>query len=192
MNCARHPARQAVGQCSQCGAYVCDECMQATKPLQEEEGTLCVDCYQRKLRSAAEYFRVKRKKRRKKVIISVIMYLIGIIVLAIGFTSEGTKLVTCVILGIILCGIYTAIAGWRTGREAYEDYELKHGASYTVTDSGVYRNTGFFGKLLMFLLGAVLGVIVTPISVITNIVGMSSDKKTAAEFEQEANSVSKI
>ena len=192
MNCARHPDRTAVAQCTECGAYLCADCAETTKPLQEEEGTLCIDCYQKKLRAAAEHFMENRKKRLKKVIVSIIMYALGILTVAIGLTSEGVKMVVCLVLGVILCGIYTAISGWRTGEKAHEEYELKHGASYTVTDSGVYRDTGFLTKLLMFLLGAAFGVIVTPISVITNLVGMKSDKRTAEEFRTEAANASAV
>lgn len=194
MNCTRHPNRSAVAQCRHCGAYVCKECATATKALRESEGVLCVDCYTQALNEAAANVRKKRNRRLRRIILSIIFYFIGVIVFisAIASGAEGTQFVVMIIISVILCGLYTAIAGWRAAREAHREHELKHGASYTITSSGVYRDTGFGAKLLMFLLGAAFGIIVTPISIIKNIAGMVSDKKTINMFEQEVFDVAKI
>ena len=195
MNCARHPNRAAVGQCVSCGAYVCAECAEATKPLREAEGTLCVDCYQRDLNEAGEFYRRSIKKRIIKIVISVIFYIAGIIMLSIGAAGSTTDALTKGIMtvgGLILCGFFTAIGNWRAEKEAHEAHERKYGATYTVTESGVYRDTNLGGKILMFLLGAVLGVVMTPISVIKDIVGIRADRKNVAMFEDEIARVANI
>ena len=194
MNCARHPNRAAVGQCSQCGAYVCDECAEATKSVRDEAGTVCVNCYCRGLEAGAEELMANCRKRLRKIIISTILYAIGImlIVSVIVTKAEGGQLVAGIVVGAILCGIYLGIAGWRAGKQAHEEHERKHGVSYTITDSGVYRETGFWGKLFGFLLYAAFGILITPISIIVNIVGMKKDKMNAELIEQEVQSVSKI
>lgn len=194
MNCAKHPNRAAVGQCSRCGAYVCDKCAEATRPVRDEVGTICVDCYCRGLKESAEELRANRRKRLRKIIISAILYALGIlsIIAVIVTKSEGGQLIAGIVIGAILCGLYLGIAGWRAGKQLHEEHERKHGVSYTITDSGIYRDTGFWGKLGGFLLYAAFGVVVTPISIIVNIVGMKKDKTTAELLEQEAESVSKI
>ena len=138
--------------------------------------------------------RKKRNRRLRRIILSIIFYFIGIIffISALASGAHGVQLVVMIIIAAILCGLYTAIAGWRAAREAHEEHEMKHGASYTITSSGIYRDTGFGTKLVFFLLGAAFGIIVTPISVIKNIIGMASDKKTINMFEQEVLDVSKI
>ena len=194
MNCTRHPNRPAVAQCQNCGAYVCKECTNATKALRETAGVLCTDCSSQAVNAAADNVRKKRNKRLRRIILSIIFYFIGVIffISALASGAQGAQLVVMIIVSIILCGLYTAIAGWRAAREAHEEHEMRHGASYTITSSGVYRDTGFGSKLIFFLLGAAFGIIVTPISVIKNIIGMASDKKTINMFEQEIIDVSKI
>ncbi len=195
MNCSRHPGRAAVGQCVECGAYVCAECAEATKSLQQAEGTLCVDCYRRNLNGASEFCRRSIKKRVGKIIISIIFYIAGIIMLAIGAAAGVSDAFTKVVLilgGMILCGFFTAIGNWRAEREAHEAHERKYGATYTITESGVYRDTNLGGKIVMFLLGAVLGVVITPISVIKDIAGIRTDRKNVTMFEDEIARVAKI
>ena len=173
---------------------MCDKCAEATRSVRDEVGTICVDCYCRGLQEGAEELRANRRKRLRKIIISAILYVIGIlsIIAVIVTKAEGGQLITGIVIGAILCGLYLGIAGWRAGKQLHEEHERKHGVSYTITDSGIYRDTGFWGKLGGFLLYAAFGVVVTPISIIVNIVGMKKDKTTAELLEQEAESVSKI
>ncbi len=191
MNCARHPDRAAVGQCAQCGAYVCAECAEATKSLRDTEGTLCVDCYRRDLASAGEYYRQSTKRRLIRVIISIICYIAGIVMMIVG-PSGDTLGLFAIPIGLVLCGLFNAIAEWRKESERHAEHERKYGVTYTVTDTEIKRDTGLGMKVFMFILGAVLGVVITPINVIKDIVGMRSDTKTAAMFDEEAEAVAKI
>lgn len=49
MVCVNHRDREAVAQCSGCGAYICAECAQKSEPLKSVCGTLCPSCYRDKI-----------------------------------------------------------------------------------------------------------------------------------------------
>ena len=195
MKCVKHPDREAVGQCGNCGAYYCSECAEATKSLKKEFGTLCVDCYQKELRSTISGIEGVKSKRVRNIILSALFYIVGLIVLIIGIvnrTSANLSGVLMIIAGLILCGIYTAISGWVMASALHRAHEIRHGASYTITDSGVYRDKGTANKVLAFFLGAVLGVVITPIRIIKNIVGIKSDKQAIVHYTEIWRNLSKI
>lgn len=198
MKCVKHPDRDAVAQCKNCGAGVCSDCVKATEDLKESCGTLCVNCYSTELQDTAAFYRTRRNKRIKRIIISTILYIIGLVLLIIGggIAREGgpgsANGVVQFVIGILLCGVFTGITWMKKAKEEHEEHERKYGASYTVTDSGVYRDTGFGMKLLYFGAGTVFGVVLTPVKVIKDIVGSVKDNKTAKMLIEESISVKNI
>ena len=195
MKCVKHPDHDAVGQCSSCGAYYCSDCATATKDLKKEFGTLCVDCYRKKLRLAIGGIESIKSKRIKNIVLSALFYIAGLIVLIIGITqrtSADLSGVIMILVGLVLCGIYTAISGWAMASALHRAQEIKHGASYTITDSGVYRDKGTGYKIMAFAFGALLGVAITPIRIIKNIVGIKSDKQSIAYYNNLLRNLSKI
>lgn len=68
MNCKNHPNREAVGQCSECGVGLCEECYNILDPA------LCYECATKIYNSD--------KKQQQKLLISFIVC--GVVGLAIG------------------------------------------------------------------------------------------------------------
>ena len=188
MYCKRHQ-RGIVAMCTECNSGVCDICADATSNLREECGTLCIPCYIKELNGSIEYYQQQRKSLLNNILISCILYAIGAF-MAITGIIDGTYAMA--ILGLFFCGFYTAIAGWKKAEQAHNDYEYKHGASYTVTDSGVYHNDGFWGKLIVAIFATILGVIVTPFRAIVNAIKRKNFKNLIEELEEEISRVKAI
>ena len=181
MNCGKHGNREAVGQCQKCGAGVCRECAEATSLLKDDCGTLCVDCYCNELEETKAYWVKARKKRRTRLIVSIILYILGAIAIIGGIVESEFAMI---IVGVILCGIFTGITWRNAAKDAHEQKEREEGVTYVITENGVQRKDGFWMKVLFFFIGVIFGVIVTPIRVITDSVGLSKDKKAIKSLEQ--------
>lgn len=181
MNCSRHPHEEAVAQCASCGAYICSKCADATKDGKEYFGSLCVDCYKEKLAETAEYYKKDKSKRLTRMIVSTILYVIGMVGIIVGLMEEPMMAV----VGVILCGVYTGLTWRKAAKENHEQYEREHGVEYVITDNGIERKDGFWSKLIFFFIGTVFGVIVTPIRFVTDMIGMSKDKKNVKSLYAE-------
>ena len=176
MNCAKHPAQPAVAQCSACGAGMCSDCVSVSNEYGNEGENLCPSCL---IQDWENYLADVAKRKRKtltRLIVSIILYIFGVILFISFFTVEQNSILMLV-LALIFCGIYTGITWRKAAKESHEDYERKHGVEYTVTSTGVYRNDGFWMKLVFFFIGTALGVVVTPIRVIIDAVTLSKYKK---------------
>lgn len=191
MKCKRHPSQEIVALCNECNVGLCGDCADATQSLQEDYGTLCIPCYTKELNNMKSWYVEKRESVKKKIITSCVLYGIGLVLILVGLLDKQSSFMMSV-FGVFCCGFYNAIKGWKRGEEEHEEYERKHGASYTVTSDGIEYDDGFFKKLLIAAIYTVIGVIVTPFSVISNI---SKRKKYLAcieELEQEIARVSVI
>lgn len=189
MKCEKHPNREVVAQCNNCRAGVCAECAQATVELREEYGTLCVSCYNEVVRKAVTYYEDDCSKKKKNIITSIVLYIIGLIMIFANLTGEQYM---STLLGVFLCGFYSAISGWKKGEAEHDEYERKHGISYNVTSDGIEREDGFFLKLIIAVLYMVVGVIATPINVIKNSIRIKKNKEMIEDLTREMARVSNI
>lgn len=179
MNCRNHPNVGATASCAECGKNICNDCthMLAKEPL-------CLDCYRRECYGYLEETKKASSKNKRSLVALIIFYIIGIILIIMGLTS-GEDAGVLALYGALCCGLPVGISGWKVAGKAHRDYESKHGASYTITDSGVYKDQGLGGKILMFVLGVCFGVIYTPIKIIKKI-------KAIGEYKEEIQSVSEV
>ncbi len=189
MKCSRHLNKDVVAMCAKCNAGVCEDCAKATQSLRDEYGTLCVSCYQTALGEAIGYYKQDNSNKLKNIIISSILYLLGIFIMLINVAGE---MYISIALGIFFCGFYSALAGWKKGEKMHDEYERKHGVTYNVTSDGIERDNGFFKKLLVAVISTVLGVVITLFNIIKNIIIIGKNKKTIESLELEVEAVSKI
>lgn len=169
MSCDRHPDRPAVAQCEECGASICEDCVEATEFAVEQFGTLCVKCTQDKCYEAIEIFKKDSKKRLTRIIISVILYIIGAALIISGISgidSGNIDIVIMIPIGIILCGLYTGL----TWRKVGDD-----------DPNGV--KDGWLLKIIFFLIGTAFGVIVTPIRVVIDGIEIGKNNKSKKVME---------
>ena len=66
MNCFNHPNRPAVGQCNNCGKFLCEECAASTNPI------LCDDC-------VSEIVCYQEKSERRLFIIAVVLFVLSFV-----------------------------------------------------------------------------------------------------------------
>ncbi len=180
MNCTKHPNRVAVAQCTHCGAGICEECAEATEYTRQECGTLCIDCYCNELAETAEAQAKRNKKRLTRIILSCISYALGLIIAICGISEiaeGGSDGPIFIALGIVLCGIYTGLTWKNAAQDKFDREERENGATYVITDDGIYKKDAFWLKIVYFIIGAVLGVVITPVRVIIDSV---THKKTKA------------
>ena len=188
MACAKHPDRDGVGKCTECGAYVCAECAEKTAPLKSVLGVLCTNCYEEELTFTKNFYAKERKKKLRSAIISLVCYLIGwcltINLFGIIPAQSGGGLGTIMpLIGLFLMGAYCAISGWKLASKQQDEYEKKHGATYVITDTGVYKEKNTLAKIFMFILGMVFGMILTPIFIIKWFIGAKNDSKEEKRFD---------
>lgn len=176
MNCYKHPDRTAVTTCSNCGAGMCSDCVAIDKEYGNEGETLCPSCLAQDWQSYLTDIAKRRKKTLIRLIVSILLYIAGAI-LFIGFFTVEQNSILMLVLAFVFCGIYTGLTWHKAAKDSHEEYERKHGVEYTITDTGVYRNDGFGMKLVFFIIGTVLGVIITPIRVIIDGVTLHKYKK---------------
>lgn len=190
MNCTKHPDAPAVAQCSNCGSGVCAECAEITQPARDECGVLCIECYKGELERTVATAKKKNGKRLSRILISSILYLIGVIAAVCGVleimdgAGDGVPIL---ILGIVLCGLYTGLTWKKAAQDKHDREEMQNGATYVITDDGIYKKDAFWLKLVYFFIGVVLGVIITPINVITGSVTYTKMKKHIRVLQQEIN-----
>lgn len=182
MNCSKHNGKPAVAQCAECGAGVCADCASKTNFLKEDYGVLCVDCCKSKMNTIADFYKQDKGKRTKRIVISVITYFFGLIAF-LAFFLRGE--VAMLFVGIVLCGFYTGLTWRDVAQKSHDEDELKNGITYVVTDDGIKREDGFLMKLIFFIIGTVIGVILTPIRIILDAVGISKDKKYIKEINSD-------
>ena len=188
MNCRRHPTKETVSQCENCGSGVCEDCAELTEPARNAHGTLCADCYSKLLINVREREIKEKSRRLKRVIISSVLYVIGLILiilsLSAGFSALTEDDIILLVAGILLCGIYIGLTGKKRAEEAHAEKERKKGVTYVIDDQGIHRDTGIVQKVIYFILGTLLGIIATPIMIILDIKGMGNNKKTIEEFSK--------
>ena len=169
--CEEQRGRDAVGHGGGCGAYMCAECAQKSEPLKSVCGTLCPSCYRDKITQTRDYYSGQRKKKLASAIVSLICYVLGWI-----FAAAIPGMVFTVI-GIVLMGIYPAIAWFRFAGKSIDDYDAKHGATYVVTDSGVHRDRAVWLRVVFFFAGLIFGIFITPINIIRWFISAAKNKK---------------
>lgn len=189
MYCFKHPGRVAATTCRSCGSPVCAECAEKTAPLRENYGVLCLDCARKETEEAIDFYRDKKKKSLKRLIISTILYVFGIATIIAGIAEGVDQAYVMLLVGVIMCGFYTGMTWRKAAQDSHDDYERKHGATYTVTDNGVYKEDGFWMKLIFFLIGVALGVVITPIRFFIDLFSARSTGKTIKELQAYANSL---
>lgn len=167
MKCAKHDDADAVGQCVQCGAGICADCAEALEPF-SSHGMRCANCVEMAYRSNIADTEKENKKLLRNNIISIVLYLIGVLLIAIAIPDFNSDSVILIIAGVVCCGIFTGITGWSTMKQVNDEYEEKHGAEYVMDENGIHKNTHFISKLLFFIFGLAVGVLWTPIRIILN------------------------
>ncbi len=190
MKCEKHTNNDAVAECTQCGVTICKECAENTKNLREYCGALCLDCYANNIMHALLDTKEELRKIGQKLKIKMILYFIGLICIAIGCVGIATNNVDLsqlfIPFGVIFCGIYMGIAGWKAAKESVDDYDSKHGATYTVSSDGsVYRDEGLGMKIVFFILSVAFGIIATPISCLGDSLKKKELTYNTAMFEEE-------
>lgn len=196
MKCSRHPQNDAVAQCSLCNDYLCSDCFEQTKHLKSTFGTVCLDCYEEILQADINNYQWTIKNNIKKTIISIVLYIIGVILIVAAFlgeTSAFTQQYTMIGIGVFLCGFYTALQGIKEGERAHREQERKEGVTYVVdSDGNIRRKKGFLLKLIYFVVFCILGVIVTPIAVIKAMVENPKIKKLAESTQKELEEIQQM
>ncbi|MDE6372974.1 MAG: hypothetical protein K2L72_00575 [Clostridia bacterium] len=176
-----------MAQCARCGAGVCASCANETSVTRGTTGVLCIDCYCEEISDLIEVCKKDARKRLTRVIISIITYVFGIIAICGGIgelLKGGNDGLPIIMVGVLCCGFYTGLTWRKAAQQSHEDYERTHGVTYNITADGrIERQDGFFMKLIFFLIGTVLGVIITPIRVIIDLVERGKSKKSVKTFE---------
>lgn len=165
MKCSRHSDRDAVAQCQECGAYICADCAKATKGARESRGTLCVNCYVKALREVRAQYARSLSKHVPTIVISAILYVIGLFAIILGATSanEGVEKSMIIVIGMGICGFYTAIIGFTTAFAIMK----KH----------------FITAIIIFFVCLAAGIIVTPINAIRHGINIKKDKHDIANLD---------
>lgn len=174
MKCSRHGDRDAVAQCQNCGAYICSDCAKATKSARESRGTLCVNCYVKALEEVkAKYIR-SSSKHVPTIVISAIMYIIGLIIIIVAATSanEGVEKFMIALIGIAFCGFYTAIIGFSTAFLVMRKHLIM--------------------AIIIFAVCLLLGIVVTPINAIRHGVNIKKDKQHIANINDLIKEAQKV
>lgn len=207
MNCKRHPENSAVAQCSECGAGVCKECAEVTYNAREYFGTLCLDCYADHVKEAIYSQKEKAKKLTRRIKGKSFFYMLGLICFALAGLSyvlplsEALESLTgnvelyqpLVGLGVFLCGVYSAIAGWQMGTDAHHETEEKMGATYNVySDGTVIKDQGIGLRLFGFVLGLIFGVITTPFSILSDKNSKRDAERSIEFFENELEEIENL
>lgn len=187
MNCVNHADRQAVAQCKQCGAYVCEECRQRTQGIAKDYGVLCPDCFRRKFEEIRDYYAGIKSKKIRSATVSLICYIIGIVIMLISL--PGIWGTIKVLIGLLLMGGYCAVASWRFASNSIDEYDMKHGATYVITDTGISRDKSTWLKVVFFILGLVFGIFITPVNIIRWYIQAAVNKKRVADCEEVIASV---
>ena len=137
-----------------------------------------------------DYLSEKRGEVLKRIIISCIFYVIGIIILALTSILGATYYnIIFIAIGVLLCGFYTGLSWKKAAEEDHERYQEKHGVTYIITDTGIKRDTGCLTKVIFFILGLLFEIVITPIRVIIDCVKQAKLKKSLNFFQQELNSL---
>ena len=182
LKCAKHTDRDAVAQCDECGAEICAQCAEATAILRDECGTLCMGCFSKKAGETLDYWKEKRKPRLTRLIVSIVLYVIGLILLIMGIAKFGFLFI---LLGIILCGIYTGLT-WRKGaNEKRKKKEHAAGLTRLFTKEKPEKQESVWKKILFFLLGIILGVFITPVRIVIDAIALSKDQRIINQIKQQ-------
>ncbi len=177
MKCRKHSDQEAVGQCVQCGAGVCAECAELTKDF-SINGLLCADCVKQLYIEGIDKNKKENKKLLTNSILSIILYIIGAILIIVSLTPwKGQDSFILICFGVLCCGVFSGISGWKTMKKTNEDFDNKYGEEYIVDENGIHKNNHIILNVILFLIGTVFGVIATPIRVIINFVDISSNKR---------------
>lgn len=83
---------------------------------------------------------------------------------------------------MLICGFPTARAFWKIAEDNHAAYEAKHGAGYTATDTGIYKNQGYGMKFFYAAIGLVLGLVANPIKTIKNIFTIKDLKENVSRL----------
>ncbi len=183
MKCQRHN-KEVTALCNACNAGVCKTCTEATSALHDIFGTLCIPCYIKALNTSLEDSQSKKSSLLKFIIINCILYSLGVF-LAVAAFLDPSDFATDIGYAIFFCGIYNAFSGWKKAEQAHNEYEEEHGATYTVTEDGVYRKDGFFMKLIVAIISIPLGIIITPIRVVKNSFELKKTNQCIKQFKEE-------
>lgn len=185
MKCARHDDADAVGQCIECGAGICADCAEATDGF-SDHGMLCVNCVIDAGRDTIVSYAAESRWLLIKIIVSIVLYAAGagfLIAAAIG--EWDMNHIILMLVGVLLCGLFNGIAELKRTNNDIAKHEAKYGAEYTIDENGIHKNNNILIKIIGFIGGVFLGVIITPISIIRGFIKRSKNKKVINGIEAE-------
>lgn len=192
MKCVRHDDSDAVGQCVQCGAGICADCAELTNGFSKRE-MMCVNCVTEEYREEIAYRKKENSWLLIKSIISVVFYAVGVgLLIASALGEWDTNHVMLMLLGVLLCGLFTGIAELKRTNRDIEKHEAKYGAEYVVDEYGVHKNNKIYLKIVGFVMGVFLGVVVTPITIIRSFIQIKKNKTDVKDMYEDIEKLQSI
>lgn len=184
LTCNKHPEEQAVAQCEICGDSICEECRKKTNAFAKMYGVLCPDCCKMQLNKEVDFYTQRKKSRITRLITVAILFVVGVVLLAIcGPVGDG-GIVTAIlaILALICCSIGPIIWVKNKHKEAHDAWEEEHGTKYNVSttmtgDVKVERDKGDVSLGILVILCLAFGLILSPVSMVILLIGIVSDTK---------------
>lgn len=162
MNCRLHPTKAAVTRCSKCGAGVCEDCARITAST----GDYCVKCAYQETVEDIEFDEELKASFKKRNIVLLILWIVGLPMIIAGavIIAKTNNFIGLMLLlgGFLISGIPTAIQFWKRGTRVQEEFDDKFGATYHVSESGVYKDQGIWPRMIWAIIGLFIGVLMLP------------------------------
>ena len=182
MYCVKHENLKSVEHCSICGAAICKDCNQKTKEVLELDEPLCIDCAHGVINEMQIPSDHNLRYAIKQLIISAILFVVGIIFVISGFVTSN---VIVTIVGLLICGLRVGLFTWKSMVKDQQDNPqtyVKYTARQTYDDkievkSETCEETNYLGIVIGSAFAAVLGSILMPIAIIYQIYLVHAAKK---------------
>lgn len=130
-----------------------------------------------------EVLKLKRRYKRN-LIISSVLYLIGIIliiIVSVFYDQEYAGYLPAI--GFVFVGLYPLIYAFKAGKEVDKEYTSNHYVLEISGNRAIIRNeTSFAARIICSLLGFVFGMFITPIMIIVWIVKLRRCSKVLEEI----------
>ncbi len=188
MNCGNHCERKAIATCEICGEGMCRECVDNTSCVNDLLGVkhICKDCAIKNVNELIEHVKARKKYFLKRSIKAIIFYVIGILIVITALVTAmdvWQQFITMFLIGYLLIGIYPVISAFRAAKKVDEEYEAKHGASYTIDlDKGtITKDTPIATKLIYCLFALAFGPIASLVMIINGFIKQKTCDKAITE-----------
>lgn len=186
MNCGLHLNNVAKYECEYCGNGICDDCFSHTNSY----GKYCVPCAIKLISEDLRSAQSNNRLLKFETILLALTWIIGVVLVTAGALLIHDNLmlgVILIVIGALTTGLATGISAWKLTKESNEELNENSSVHYQALMAGDGWWHDIFLQSIAFLVGLVLGFLISPIKLIINFIKLKRMRNEISFYNRMLN-----